>query len=229
MEGGSVTLSCNSDAKPPAEISWIKKENAVESGRIYSISKIRSDHSGEYKCTSRNKYGEKDSDAVMLNVMYAPRNVVVILNPSGEIVEGDSVTLICSSDSKPSCSELQLVLRRIKAQLLDLDRVFIISSFNSSHRGRYYCEAQNKQGYQRSASVSVSVKESSSSLIRVTVGISAAVVLTSVILVFIIGLLIRRKRVTPSEEQKHRGSGHKTVSKSPHVSSHLCLSVLEGE
>ncbi|XP_042572025.1 low affinity immunoglobulin gamma Fc region receptor II-c-like [Cyprinus carpio] len=35
---------------------------------------------------------------------------------------------------------------------------FIISSFNSSHSGRYYCEAQNKHGSQRSASVSVSVK-----------------------------------------------------------------------
>ncbi|RXN12472.1 B-cell receptor CD22-like protein [Labeo rohita] len=40
------------------------------SGRIYSISKISSDHSGEYKCKSRNEHGQKDSDAVTLNVMW---------------------------------------------------------------------------------------------------------------------------------------------------------------
>uniref|UniRef100_A0A672L6D2 Ig-like domain-containing protein n=1 Tax=Sinocyclocheilus grahami TaxID=75366 RepID=A0A672L6D2_SINGR len=31
----------------------------------------------------------------------APKNVSVSINGSGEIVEGDSVTLSCSSDSKP--------------------------------------------------------------------------------------------------------------------------------
>ncbi len=69
MEGDSVTLICSSDSNPPAEISWIKGEMFVGSGRIYSISKIRSDHSGEYKCKSRNKHGEKYSAAVTLNVM----------------------------------------------------------------------------------------------------------------------------------------------------------------
>ncbi len=69
VEGGSVTLSCSSDSNPPAEISWFKGGMIVGSGRIYSISNIRSDHSGEYKCKSRNKHGEKYSDTVMLNVM----------------------------------------------------------------------------------------------------------------------------------------------------------------
>ncbi len=68
-EGDSVTLSCNSDSNPPAEISWFKEGKSVGSGRIYNISKISSEHSGEYKCRSRNKHGEKDSDAVKLNVM----------------------------------------------------------------------------------------------------------------------------------------------------------------
>ncbi len=69
VEGDSVTLSCSSDSNPPAEISWFKGEMFVGSGRIYSISNISSDHSGEYKCKSRNEHGEKYSDTVMLNVM----------------------------------------------------------------------------------------------------------------------------------------------------------------
>ncbi len=69
VEGGSVTLSCSSDSNPPAEISWFKGRTFVGSGRIYSISKIRSDHSGEYKCKSRNEHGKKYSDTVTLNIM----------------------------------------------------------------------------------------------------------------------------------------------------------------
>ncbi len=69
VEGDSVTLICSSDSNPPAENSWFKGGTFVGSGRIYSISKISSEHSGEYKCRSRNEHGEKDSDAVTLNVM----------------------------------------------------------------------------------------------------------------------------------------------------------------
>ncbi|XDV16447.1 hypothetical protein PO909_016157 [Leuciscus waleckii] len=101
VEGDSVTLNCISDSNPPAEISWIKGGTIVGSGRIYSISKISSDDSGEYKCKSRNEHGEKYSDAVTLNVMYSPRSVSVLMSGSGVIVEGDSVTLNCISDSNP--------------------------------------------------------------------------------------------------------------------------------
>ncbi len=54
---------------PPAEISCFKGGTFVGSGRIYSISKLGSDHSGEYKCKSINIHGEKNSDAVTLNIM----------------------------------------------------------------------------------------------------------------------------------------------------------------
>ncbi|KAL0202722.1 hypothetical protein M9458_000740, partial [Cirrhinus mrigala] len=57
----SVHQSICSDSNPPAEISWFKGRTFVGSGRIYSISKISSDHSGEYKCKSRNEHGEKYS------------------------------------------------------------------------------------------------------------------------------------------------------------------------
>ncbi|XDV16314.1 hypothetical protein PO909_016086, partial [Leuciscus waleckii] len=68
VEGDSVTLNCISDSNPPAEISWIKGGTIVGSGRIYNISKISSNDSGEYKCKSINEHGEKYSN-VTLSVM----------------------------------------------------------------------------------------------------------------------------------------------------------------
>ncbi|XP_073698607.1 B-cell receptor CD22-like [Garra rufa] len=70
VEGISVTLICSSDSNPPAlNYTWFKGGTFVGSGRIYNISKISSDHSGEYKCKSINEHGEKYSDAVTLNIM----------------------------------------------------------------------------------------------------------------------------------------------------------------
>ncbi|KTF93433.1 hypothetical protein cypCar_00038366 [Cyprinus carpio] len=51
-----------------------------------------------------------------------------------------------------------MVLRRSKVSC-GSGQSFSISSFNSNHSGHYYCEAQNKHGSQRSASVSVTVKD----------------------------------------------------------------------
>ncbi|XP_016367281.1 junctional adhesion molecule A-like [Sinocyclocheilus rhinocerous] len=150
VEGDSVTLSCSSDSNPPAEISWFKGETFVGSGRIYSISKISSDHSGEYKCKSRNKHGETYSDTMTLNVMYPPRNVSVSINGSGE-VEGNSVTLICSSDSNPPAEISWFKENQSSA-------VGSGQSFSALQSGHFYCEAHNQHGSQRSDAVTVTVK-----------------------------------------------------------------------
>ncbi|KAL0202766.1 hypothetical protein M9458_000784, partial [Cirrhinus mrigala] len=77
--------------------------------------------------------------------------------PSGEIVEGDSVTLICSSDSNPPALNF-IWFKENQTSAVGSGQRFSISSFNSSHSGLYYCEAQNKYGSQRSASISVTVE-----------------------------------------------------------------------
>ncbi len=82
---------------------------------------------------------------------------MVNLNSSAEILEGDSVTLSCSSDSNPPALNFSW-FKENQSSAVGSGQSFIISSFNSSHSGRYYCDAQNKHGSQRSASVSVSVK-----------------------------------------------------------------------
>ncbi|XP_059407361.1 CXADR-like membrane protein [Carassius carassius] len=131
-----------------------------------------------------------------------------------EIIEGASAVLFC----RTTCDLSGLTFRWFKenqSSAVGSRQSFIISSFNSSHSGRYSCEAQNQHGSQRSDSVSVAVEESRSALIWVVGGISAAVVLMSVILMVFIGLLIRRKRATPSEEQNPRGSAHSKTPGAP--------------
>ncbi|XDV16355.1 hypothetical protein PO909_016108, partial [Leuciscus waleckii] len=153
VEGDSVTLNCISDSNPPAEISWIKGGTIVGSGRIYSISKISSDDSGEYKCKSINEHGEKYSDAVTLNIMYPPRSVSVSISPSGVIVEGDSVTLNCISDSNPPAE-----ISWIKGgTIVRSGRIYNISKISSDDSGEYKCKSINKHGGKYSEAVTLNV------------------------------------------------------------------------
>ncbi|XP_073697885.1 B-cell receptor CD22-like [Garra rufa] len=156
-EGDSVTLSCNSIAIPPAEISWFKGETFLKYADTYSITNITSEASGNYYCSAKNKHGSQDSAAVTVNVMYPLKSVSVSISPSGEIVEGDSVTLICSSDSNPPALNFSW-FKENQTSAVGFEQSFSIFSFNSSHSGLYYCEAQNKHGSERSASVSVTVR-----------------------------------------------------------------------
>ncbi|XP_037399224.1 B-cell receptor CD22-like [Pygocentrus nattereri] len=102
VEGISVTLTCSSDANPPEKIyTWFKRSASIGEGKTYSIPNIRSEDSGEYTCQSLNDLGERRSTALQINVLYPPKSVSVYISPSGEIVEGSSVTLTCSSDGNP--------------------------------------------------------------------------------------------------------------------------------
>ncbi|XP_043101271.1 uncharacterized protein LOC122349330 [Puntigrus tetrazona] len=191
VEGDSVTLICSSDSNPPAEISWFKGRTLVRSGRIYSISKIRSDHSGEYKCRSRNKHGKKYSEAVTLNVIYAPRNVSVFMNGSGEIVEGDSVTLICSTDSNPPALNFFWFKENQSSS------VGSGQSFSALQSGRFYCEAHNQHGSLRSDTATVTVHRSDGRTVFQVTLVSG--VLFIIVLLFIILRKMMKRRTAIHE------------------------------
>uniref|UniRef100_A0A3B4BP22 Ig-like domain-containing protein n=1 Tax=Pygocentrus nattereri TaxID=42514 RepID=A0A3B4BP22_PYGNA len=69
VEGSSMTLTCSSDGNPPVKnYTWFKGSTPVVEGKTYSIPNIRSEHSGEYTCQSRNDHGKRRSTAVYINV-----------------------------------------------------------------------------------------------------------------------------------------------------------------
>ncbi|XP_077057566.1 B-cell receptor CD22-like [Siphateles boraxobius] len=187
VEGDSVTLNCISDSNPPAEISWFKGGTIVGSGRIYSISKISSDDSGEYKCKSINEHGEKYSDPVTLNIMYPPRSVSVLINGSGVIVEGDSVTLKCISDSNPPALNFSWFKEN------ETSAVGSGQSFSALQSGRFYCQAHNQHGSQRSDAVTVTVHHVAGRNVIVITAASGGLFI--IIIIVLILFLIQKKRI----------------------------------
>ncbi|KAK1803128.1 hypothetical protein P4O66_021655, partial [Electrophorus voltai] len=156
VEGSSVTLTCSSDANPPVQsYNWFKEKTLLGKESTYIIPNISSEDSGEYKCKSSNKHGSKYS-SVILNVMYPPKNVSVSISPSGEIVEGSSVTLTCSSDANPPVQSYTL-FKEEGTSPVGSGQNYSIINIMAEHTGLYYCVAQNEHGV-LNVSVTISVK-----------------------------------------------------------------------
>ncbi|XP_058637049.1 Fc receptor-like protein 1 [Onychostoma macrolepis] len=163
LEKERVNLTCETTCSLTDGFIWYKNGQALKiQSETLQLQSERSD-SGRYSCAVRG-HQHLPSPAVNITVILpccftsrSPKSVSVSISPSGEIVEGDSVTLSCSSDSNPPALIFSW-FKENQTSAVGSGQSFIISSFNSSHSGRYYCEAQNQHGSQRSASVSVSVK-----------------------------------------------------------------------
>ncbi|XP_048051176.1 B-cell receptor CD22-like isoform X2 [Megalobrama amblycephala] len=211
LEGDSVTLICSSDSKPPAEISWFKGGTFVGSGRIYNISKISSDDSGEYKCRSINEHGEKYSDNLTLNVMYPPRNVSVSIIQSGQIWMGDSVTLICSCDSNPPALNFSWFKENESLA------VGSGQSFSALQSGRFYCQAHNQHGSQRSDTVTVTVHHGDDRNVIVIAASSGGLFIIITIIIIIIIFIIQKKR------KNRRSLIHEYENDSPRTGTYAAL------
>ncbi|NP_001108035.2 uncharacterized protein isoform X1 [Danio rerio] len=201
VEGDSPVLTCKSSCNLGSTIFiWYKNgksfSESVRQNQLI-LQSVSSEDSGNYSCAVRD-LKDLPSPALTLNIRYPPKSVSVSVSGSAVIESGDSVTLSCSSDSNPPAVNFTW-FKENQSSAVGSGQSFSISSFNSSHSGQYYCEAENKYGSQRSESVSVTVKESGSFWISITAGIAAS----AFVFVFIV---IIRKRVTRSEEQNHRGS-----------------------
>ncbi|KAM9363785.1 B-cell receptor CD22-like [Symphorus nematophorus] len=157
-EGSSVTLTCNSDANPAANYTWYKEKQTLLQGpeAIYNFTSINSEDRGIYYCKSENQYGRSNASSVFIDVQYAPKLLSVSVSPSGEIMEGSSVTLTCSSDANPATNYTWY--KEKQALLQGAEGIYSFPSISSEDRGIYYCKSQNQYGSINSSSVFLDVQ-----------------------------------------------------------------------
>ncbi|ROL46150.1 Sialic acid-binding Ig-like lectin 14 [Anabarilius grahami] len=155
-EGDSVRLTCKSSCTltDRATFIWYRNSQPLTERRDRNnellLQSVRREDAGRYSCAVHGH--NHISPAVQLNVTYPPRNVSVLITGSGEIVSGDSVTLICSSDSNPPALNFSWFKEN------ESSAVGSGQSFSALQSGRFYCQAHNQHGSQRSDAVTVTVK-----------------------------------------------------------------------
>uniref|UniRef100_A0A4W5MK60 Ig-like domain-containing protein n=1 Tax=Hucho hucho TaxID=62062 RepID=A0A4W5MK60_9TELE len=174
VEGSSVTLTCSSDANPPVQSCtwWYRKKGGTyqrisnqNTGPQHVFNQIQSSDSGEYYCEAQNEMGTDRSRTMNMHVKYGPRNTSVSVSPSGEIVEGSSVTLTCSSDANPPVDKYTWYKKNVTSPKAS-GQSYSITNIISEDRGEYYCEAQNGRGSMNSTAVMIIVAGKVSSSIQ---------------------------------------------------------------
>ncbi|MBN3304512.1 SN protein, partial [Amia calva] len=138
VEGSSVILTCSSNANPPVQnYTWFKTNGAAVwekgSGQSFLI-------------------------ALIHPPQYAPKDTSVSVSPSGEIVEGSSVILTCSSNANPPV-ERYAWFKTNGAAVWEKGsgQSFTIAEISSGDSGQYYCEAQNKHAAHNSTTRTLTI------------------------------------------------------------------------
>uniref|UniRef100_W5LVI7 Vascular cell adhesion molecule 1b n=1 Tax=Lepisosteus oculatus TaxID=7918 RepID=W5LVI7_LEPOC len=160
-EGQNLTLLCEAQSDLPANLRWRKLgpggQGPLSDSGTLSIEQAQGIHSGEYECQASNAVGT-DTRTITITVQVPPKNTSITVDPSGELKEGDRVTITCSTHST---SAARLFLRKVtqnEQQLLESsDGSFTLSSARLEDTGLYECEAVNEFGSEK-ASVNVSVE-----------------------------------------------------------------------
>ena len=85
-----------------------------------------------------------------------PKHISVYSSPSGEIEEGSSVTLSCSSDANPAAEYTWF--KNNQPLLWGPSQPHTFPSVRPEDRGTYRCQAENKYGQLRSNLLFMDVK-----------------------------------------------------------------------
>ncbi|XP_035282773.1 B-cell receptor CD22-like [Anguilla anguilla] len=163
-EGEWVTLTCKitcTHLTGSQTFSWYKNGQFLQNNARkyqqddYLQFKASSGDAGSYSCALRG-HENLPSPAVTL---YTPKNASVAVSPSGEIVEGSSVTLTCSSDANPPVQRCTWYKnnRALPSQTISGQK-YTIKEVNSRHAGEYYCGAENAIGTDRSPHINLKVQ-----------------------------------------------------------------------
>ncbi|XP_059237732.1 B-cell receptor CD22 isoform X1 [Mustela nigripes] len=147
-EGESVTVTCQVISSNPEvrNIAWLKdgtrlREQKTSTLTLFSVTKKMS---GKYQCEAFNDVGSGRSDAVVLQVYYAPEpSRVEIFSSTAK--EGDQVVMTCMSLANPPPTNYTWYYNGV-AVPGRTSKIFQIPAVLLSQAGKYSCMAENRLG-----------------------------------------------------------------------------------
>ncbi|XP_064813372.1 B-cell receptor CD22-like [Oncorhynchus masou masou] len=209
IEGKGLCLFCESICFLQNNPSYIWYKNGQRLFRHETkyliLDPVSSEDAGRYSCAVN---GQEDlpSAEETLTVRYGPKVTSVSVSPSGEIVEGSSVNLTCSSDANPPVDKYTWYKKNVASPKAS-GQSYSITNIISEDRGEYYCEAENKYGRLNSSSVFVDVQYTTALFLWVPVmGVGAA--LTVGALLVTIYCYMKRRHTGGSDDTADRQSVH---------------------
>ncbi|KAM9299080.1 B-cell receptor CD22 [Gastrophryne carolinensis] len=158
IKGKRVTLSCTvgSSNPPDYKIHWFKNNN--EKNAQFNQIKMEVSESGNYYCSAENNMGNIKSNVVEVSVLYAPDKPKIQTTPGypGDIREGQTVTMTCSTRSNPPVSQY-LWYKDGKECCKESSRQHTIYNIQIQNSGNYKCSARNDLGTAESIMLFVNI------------------------------------------------------------------------
>ncbi|XP_073669961.1 sialic acid-binding Ig-like lectin 14 [Paramisgurnus dabryanus] len=173
LEGSSMCLRCSAKtlcSSSPPTLTWsstdrlhlnessrlqLDQQNQTEIISDLNFTATHLQHRVTFICTITYQLQQRITTAqsnITLRVQYAPKKTSVSVFPSNSVLEGSSVTLICSSDGNPAVFNYTWY-RENGGQLEELQTGSNLT-FNvtdRTHTGRYFCQSRNQHGTQNTS------------------------------------------------------------------------------
>ncbi|XP_073726178.1 sialic acid-binding Ig-like lectin 14 [Misgurnus anguillicaudatus] len=165
LEGSSMCLRCSAKtlcSSSPPTLTWsstnrlhlnensrlqLDQQNQTEIISDLNFTATHLQHGVTFICTITYQIQQRNTTAqrfITLCVQYAPKNTSVSVFPSNSVLEGSSVTLICSSDGNPAV--FNYTWYRENGGQLQTGYNLTFNVTDRTHTGRYYCQAKNQHG-----------------------------------------------------------------------------------
>uniref|UniRef100_A0A3P8YU00 Ig-like domain-containing protein n=1 Tax=Esox lucius TaxID=8010 RepID=A0A3P8YU00_ESOLU len=156
-DGDSVTLTCITTCTLIGHsYIWYRNKQLLTKQEVsLYLNPVSSEDAGNYSCAVKGLESLRSPEEKLI-VRYGPKTTSVSVSPSGEIVEGSSVTLTCSSDANPPVDKYTWYKKTLTSPKAS-GQSYNITNITSEDSGEYYCETENKYGRHNSLSVSVDV------------------------------------------------------------------------
>uniref|UniRef100_W5MCS0 B-cell receptor CD22-like n=1 Tax=Lepisosteus oculatus TaxID=7918 RepID=W5MCS0_LEPOC len=162
-EGDSVTLMCHTGSCFPTttELTWFKNgqpiSNRQTTANTLHFNSVSYEDYGNYSCASKANTSIS-SPQFSLDVKYSPKSTSVSVSPSGQILEGSSVTLTCRSNANPPVKNyIWFKMSSAGVQETGQGQNLTLAEVSSGDSGHYFCGAQNKHGAENSTAVVLAV------------------------------------------------------------------------
>ncbi|KAM7393940.1 hypothetical protein PAMP_020773 [Pampus punctatissimus] len=129
---------------------------------------------------------------MMFSLLDAPKLTSVSVSPSGEIIEGSTVTLTCRGDADTAANYTWY--KENKDSPIASGQNFTITDIRREHSGNYYCETQSRRGLINSLYLTVVAGKS---VIIINI-IRLILVVLMLIPLLLLSLWIRKKKLLSS-------------------------------
>ncbi|XP_039627333.1 LOW QUALITY PROTEIN: sialoadhesin-like [Polypterus senegalus] len=150
-ENDEVTLTSTTTCSLTNGVFWYRNEQRLrETSQTLVIQRVSYEDHGSYWCQT----GVTKSPAYQLNIVYAPKNVVISGLPTICIEEGTSVTLHCTAIANPPGTYTWV---KDNIRIPGSGEHLQISRASVRAAGSYHCEVTNIYGMIKSAAVTLVV------------------------------------------------------------------------